>query len=214
MVARNGRIRVLHADDHPLAQAGVKALLAAFDDIELVATAATGEEALLLCERLRPDLVLMDALMPGMGGVEATATLSRELPSIRVILLSSSEESGVVNGALRAGAAGYLLKSASAFDVAQAIRGAADGRTVLAPEAADALVRQLHAPRARALSELTERERQVLRLMSEGLSNAQIAETLQISLSTAKFHAKGVFTKLGVASRTEAIALAYKLGLV
>lgn len=213
MTPPSSAIRVLHADDHPLAQAGIKALLAVFPDMELIGGAASGEEAVALCARLRPDVVLMDALMPGMGGVAATAVLCRELPATRVILLSSSEDGATVSEALRAGAAGYLLKTASAFEVAQAIRAAASGRSVLAPEAADALVRQLHAPHG-ALGELTERERQVLHLMSEGLSNAQIASMLKISLSTAKFHAKGVFTKFGVASRTEAIALAYKYGLV
>jgi DNA-binding NarL/FixJ family response regulator len=209
-----GVIRVLVVDDHPLAHLGLRQILEAFPGLELAGEARSGEEALAACRRRRPDVVIMDLLMPGLGGVEATRRLRSEHPGLRVLVLTSSEEGDLVEQALRAGAAGYLLKTASAFDVAQAVRAAHAGRSVVAPEAtaalAQAMLRQEEATPGGALSV---REREVLRLMARGLSNEQIGDRMSIARGTVKYHVRNVFAKLGVASRREAIALAHQRGL-
>lgn len=204
-------IRVLIVDDHPLAHAGARHFLNALPDMELVGEAAGGHEAIELCERVRPDVVLMDVAMPEMDGIAATRALKARFPAMKILMLTSFSEGDTVQQAMRAGASGFLLKNLTGVELASAIRSAYAGHTTMAPEATEALVQAAREP---AYLELTEREREVLALMADGLSNAQIAERLTVSPATVKFHIGGIFSKLGVASRAEAIALAYKRRLV
>jgi len=206
-------IRVLLVDDHAVVRSGLAAFLLAFDDLELVGEAASGEEAVRLCEQSRPDVVLMDLVMPGMDGATATRAIRERCPQIQVIALTSFKEKELVEGALEAGAIGYLLKNVSAEELADAIRKAHAGKPTLAPEATQVLIQAARQPPAPGF-DLTEREREVLALMVEGLSNPEIAERLVVSPSTVKFHVSNILSKLGVASRTEAVALAVQHHLV
>ncbi len=206
-------IRVLLVDDHAVVRSGLGAFLLAFDDLELVGEAGSGQEAVRLCARVQPDVVLMDLVMPGMDGVAATRAIREQWPQIQVIALTSFREEELVKGVLEAGAIGYLLKNISADELAQAIRAAHAGRPTLAPEAAQALIQATRQP-LRLGYDLTEREREVLGLMVEGLSNPQIAERLVVSHSTVKFHVSNILSKLGATSRTEAVALALQHNLV
>lgn len=206
-------IRVLIVDDHPMAQVGARHFLNAFPDMELVGMAGTGEEAIALCERVAPDVVLMDVMLPEMDGIAATEIIRARFPGVRVLVLSSFTEGDVVQRALQAGASGYLLKNVSSVELAQAVRAAQAGRSTIAPEATEALVQAVREPGALGV-DLTEREREVLALLALGLSNPQIAERLSISGATVKFHVGGILSKLGVGSRAEAIAMAYQKRLV
>jgi len=187
------------------------AFMATFDDLELVGEAASGEEALRLCIELRPDVVLMDLVMPGMDGVSATSAIRKHCPDTQVIALTSFGELERIQAAAKAGAIGYLLKDVSAEQLATAIRDAVAGLYKLAPQAAkvliEATIEQVHP------GDLTKREREVLGLMVKGLKNAKIAEHLVISNSTVKFHISSIICKLGVANRTEAVAIALKYNL-
>ncbi len=206
-------IRVMIVDDHPVVQSGVKFSLLAFDDIELVGKANSGAEALDLCDRVQPDVVLMDMKMPEMDGIAATRAILDRHPQIRVIALTSFQEGDLVQEALRAGAIGYLLKDMAADELADAIRSVYAGRPILAPAAAQALVEAATQPPGLG-HDLTERQREVLALIIEGLSNVEIAERLVISLPTARFHVSAILSKLGAANRTEAAALAVKHRMV
>ncbi len=201
------KIRVMLVDDHAVVRSGLAAFLLAFDDFELVGEAGSGEEAIAICADLRPDVVLMDLVMPGMDGATATRAIRQRCPQIRVIALTSFKEEDLVQGALQAGAIGYLLKNVTADELANAIRSAYVGRPTLAPEAAQALIHAATQPPAPG-SDLTAREREVLALMIEGLNNSEIADRLIVSRSTVKFHVSSILSKLGAASRTEAVALA------
>ena len=199
-------IRVLVADDHAMVRRGLATFLRAFDDLQLVGEAADGNEVASRCEETHPDVILMDLKMPGVDGVEATRAVRARFPSVQVIALTSFREEGLVQSALQAGAISYLLKNVSAEELAAAIRAAHAGRSTLAPEATDDLV-QSTAKVAAPGHDLTPREREVLALMVQGLSNTAIAEHLFVSRSTAKAHVSSILAKLDVTSRTEAVAL-------
>ncbi|HNS50814.1 MAG TPA: response regulator transcription factor [Anaerolineae bacterium] len=210
-------IRVLIADDHALVRTGLKLFLSAFDDLELVGEAGSGEEAVRLCGCEGTDVVLMDLMMPGMGGVAATQVIREKCPHTRVIALTNFQEVETVQQALRAGATGYLLKNVSAGELAAAIRAAHSGRATLAPEATQALIDATLKPAPAADTNtfrLTSREGEVLALMARGLSNAQIAAQLVVSPMTVKFHVSNILSKLDCATRTEAVALALGRGLL
>jgi NarL family two-component system response regulator LiaR len=212
VIERPNPIRVLIVDDHPLARSGLRTFLKAYPDLEMVGEADNGGEALDLIGAVRPDVVLMDLVMQEMDGVETTRRLKAAWPDVAVIALTSVDDGGMVERALRAGATGYLLKTLGADDLVAAIRAAHAGRRVLGPEAAAALARAVGEPRVG--DDLSERERQVLGLVAAGLSNGQIAERLSITRATVKFHVGSILGKLGVATRSEAIALAYQRRLV
>ena len=206
-------IRVMLVDDHAVVRSGLGAFLLVYDDLELVGEAGSGEEAVRQCEQLHPDVVLMDLVMPGMDGAAATRAIRERWSDIQVLALTSFKEKELVEGALRAGAIGYLLKNVSADDLADAIRAAYEGRSTLAPEAALALIQATREPSPLGY-DLTERKREVLELMTEGLSNPDIAGRLVMSRSTVKFHVSNILSKLGAASRTEAVALALQHKLI
>jgi two-component system, NarL family, response regulator LiaR len=202
-------IRVLLVDDHDMVRRGLATFLEIFDDLELVGEARSGAIALQICDEARPDIVLMDLMMPDMDGPTATAEIRSRWPEIQVIALTSFPEPGHLQRVLQAGAISYLLKSVSADDLHNAIVAARAGRSILDPEAAQALMQVARQPQAPG-QDLTARERDVLGLMVQGLSNADIAERLVVSPSTIKSHVSNVLGKLGVTSRTEAVALALR----
>ena len=212
-MTRPERIRVLIVDDHAVVRSGLATFLQAFEDFELVGEAGDGGEALRLCAQAAPHIVLMDLLMPEMDGITATRAIRQRHPETQVIALTSFQDQDRVQAAIDAGALGYLLKNVSADDLARAIRSARAGRPTLAPEATQALMRAARQPPAPG-HDLTPREREVLALMARGLNNAEIAKRLVVNRSTAKFHVSNILTKLGAASRTEAVALALTHHLV
>lgn len=206
-------IRVMLVDDHTMVRKGLSLFLKAFNGLELVGEAENGADAIRLCGEIQPDVILMDMVMPGIDGVTATRTICQQYPQVKLIALSSFKEGDLVRNALEAGAIGYLLKDVSADELAQAIRDAYSGRATLSPNAAQALVMTANQPAVPGL-DLTEREREVLTLMVEGLNNTQIAGQLGVSPSTIKSHVSNILSKLGVASRTEAVTLAFRHNLV
>jgi NarL family two-component system response regulator LiaR len=208
-----GRIRVVAVDDHAVVRNGIRFSLLAFDDLELVGEAESGEGALRLCNEVGPDVVLMDMAMPGMDGVAATRAIREQNPRVQVIALTSYREGERVKRALQEGAIGYLLKDAGIEDLAEAIRSAHAGRSTLAPAVVHALTEAAAEPPSVG-HDLTERQREVLALLVAGLSNAEIAERLTISLPTARFHVSTILSKLGAANRAEAAALGVKHGLI
>ncbi len=207
------RIRVMVVDDHVVVRNGIEYSLMAFEDIELVGAAGNGEEAVRLCSELKPDVILMDMLMPGMNGVEATRIIVERCPQVRVIALTSFQKGELVRAALEAGAISYLLKDVGVEELVGAIRAAYAGQSMLAPAAAKALLQATRrAPKVG--SDLTPRETEVLALIVAGKSNTDIARELGISLSTARFHVSTILSKLRAANRAEAAALAVKYRLV
>jgi two-component system, NarL family, response regulator LiaR len=210
-------IRVLIADDHAVVRQGLRVFLSAQPDIEVVGEAATGTQAIALVNRLSPDVVVMDLLMPGMDGFAATRHIRDTYPQIRVIILTSYSAEGQVLRALRAGARSYLLKDAEAGEIATAIRKTMNNQAVIAPAvgptAAERLARR-PSEQVAGLAQLTDRELEVLRLIADGLSNAIIAERLYIGEGTVKTHVSSILSKLQVADRTKAAALAWQQGII
>ena len=211
----DGPIRVMVVDDHAVVRGGLAAFLLAYDDLALVGEASNGAEAVRLSGTYRPDVILMDLVMPEMDGATATRLIRELHPEIRVVALTSFKEDDLVQNVLKAGAIGYLLKNVAADELAAAIRAANAGRPTLAPEAAEVLIHNATQPRVQPLGhDLTEREQDVLTLMVKGLSNPQIAEQLVVSLSTVKFHVSSILSKLQAATRSEAVRLALQHKLV
>jgi DNA-binding NarL/FixJ family response regulator len=204
--------RILIADDHGVVRRGLRMFLALDPELEVVGEATDGAEALRLARELKPDVVLMDLLMPVMDGIAATSAIRRELPDTEVIALTSVLEDASVVGAVRAGAIGYLLKDTQAEELRRAIKAAVEGQVQLSPQAAARLLREVRAPESPET--LTERETEVLRLLAEGLANKQIARTLVIGEKTVKTHVSNILAKLGVQSRTQAALYAVQIGLV
>jgi NarL family two-component system response regulator LiaR len=212
--ARSPAIRVVIVDDHELVRGGLETILGLFDDIILVGQADSGAAAVSLCAEAHPDVVLMDLVMPGgMDGAEATKEVIHTCPHVKVLALTSFSDPELIQRVLRAGALGCLLKNVSGKELAEAIRKAHSGTSTLAPEAADALVRAISSP-AEERTGLTRRERDVLLLIVEGLTNVEIADRLVVSLSTVKTHVSSIIAKLGAASRTEAAAIAVREHLI
>jgi len=205
-------IRVLIADDHSVVREGLRMFLGRDPELAVIGEATDGEEAVRLARQLRPDVVLMDLLMPLMDGIAATSAIRSELPETEVIALTSVLESTAVVGAVKAGAIGYLLKDTQAHELRRAIKAAAAGQVQLSPQASAYLVREVRAPETTGA--LTEREAEVLRLLAQGQSNKEIAQTLQIVEDTVKTHVKHILSKLGVQSRTQAALYAMRLGMV
>ncbi len=206
-------IRVLVVDDHAMLRSGLRQFIEAYDDLALAGEARNGAEAVEKCNLEAPDVVLMDLAMPVMDGLDATRRILQKRPEIKIIILSSFHDQERVEQTLKAGAIGYLLKDVSAENLAQAIRSAYSGRSTLAPEATEALI-QATRRKDNPGSDLSERERQVLALLADGQSNAQIAKELSISLTTVKYHVGSILSKLGVESRSQAIALAWQQNLI
>jgi len=206
-------IRVMLVDDHTMVRRGLGTFLKAFDDLQLAGEAESGAAAIQLCAEVMPDVVLMDMVMPDMDGAAATRAIRQQFPQVQVIALTSFKEGDLVKNALEAGAIGYLLKDVSADELVKAIRAAHAGRATLSPEAAQALVETANQPPTPG-HDLTERELEVLALMVEGLNNTQIAGRLMVSSSTVKSHVSNILSKLGVASRTEAVTLALRSRLI
>ncbi len=205
-------IRVLIADDHSVVREGLHMFLGRDPELAVIGEATDGEEAVRLARQLRPDVVLMDLLMPVMDGIAATSAIRSELPETEVIALTSVLESAAVVGAVKAGAIGYLLKDTQAHELRRAIKAAAAGQVQLSPQASAYLVREVRAPETTGA--LTERESEVLRLLAQGQSNKEIAQSLQIVEDTVKTHVKHILSKLGVQSRTQAALCAMRLGML
>ncbi len=211
-MAHTNCIRVMLVDDHAVVRSGLGAFLSVMPDLELIGEAENGDEAVVRCGLLKPDVVLMDLMRPGTDGVTATRLIHEKYPNVHVIALTSFQEDRLIRRALDAGATGYLMKNVSARELAAAIRSAHQGKMTLSPEAAEALV---HArAQAKETDPLTERELEVLSLMVEGLNNAQIAERLVVSLSTVKYHIGNILMKLRVDNRVAAVTVAMQNKLV
>lgn len=205
-------IRILIVDDHAVVRQGLKMFLKADREFEIVGEAANGEEAVRGARELKPDVVLMDLLMPVMDGIAATQAIRRELPDVEVLALTSVLEHASITNAIRAGAIGYLLKDTQAADLRRAIQAAAEHQVQLSPAVAAQLVRDVRVPAAPEV--LTERENDVLRLIAQGKSNKDIARDLYIGEETVKSHVSNIFSKLHVTSRTQAALYARRIGLV
>ena len=207
------RIKVMIVDDHPVVRSGMGTMLLAFDDLELIGEASSGNAALAKCEQRLPDVILMDMMMPGMDGLESTRAILERFPSVKIIMLTSFTKEDMVQDALDAGAFGYILKSVSIDHLAEAIHSAVAGQLTLSPEATLSLVKSKTGP-LELNPDLTAREKQVLALIVEGLSNEEIADQLVISPATARHHVSACIQKLGASNRTDAAVKAVKYKLV
>jgi NarL family two-component system response regulator LiaR len=208
-------IRILIADDHAVVREGLRALIEAKPDMELVGEAEDGVEAVLMARSLKPDVILLDLLMPRMDGIEAIGEIKQENPHARILILTSFAADDKVFPAIKAGAAGYLLKDSSSQALIQAIREVHQGKSSLHPTIARKLIREFSQPSTAAPAEnlLTEREVAVLKLVAGGLSNQEIAETLVISERTVSSHVSNILEKLHLANRTQAAVYALREGL-
>lgn len=211
-------IRVLIVDDHPLVRQGIRAFLEAQGDIEVIAEASSGKEAIQCAQDLVPDVVLMDLMMPKMDGVEATRRVKEVSPRSQVMMLTSYHDDEHIFPSLRAGALSYILKDASLEQLTQAIRNTAKGEVTLHPKVAARVIQELHGPKdlssPNPFTELTEREMIVLKNLAEGLSNADIAQNLSISEYTVKGHVSNILSKLHLHDRTQAAVLAWRQGVI
>jgi len=213
----SGSITVLLVDDHAIVRSGVRAYLDSQPDLQVIGEAGSGAEAVRLAEELVPDVVLMDLIMPEMDGVEATWRVRRVSPRSQVVVLTSFHEDEQLFPAIRAGALSYLLKDIAPEDLADAIRSAARGEAVLHPRVAARLIREMRGERSstqNVYAELSEREMEVLRLIAEGLSNAEIAARLVLSEKTIKGHVSNILSKLHLTDRTQAAVLAWREGII
>lgn len=213
MSATQPPIRVMLVDDHHMVRRGLATFLAVFDDLELVGEARSGHDALRLCAQAHPDVVLMDLMLPDIDGATTTAEIRQQHPQTQIIALTSFPEPALLLRVLEAGAISYLLKNVSADALHDAIVAARDGRSTLAPEAAQALIQATTQPKPPG-GDLTAREREVLALMVTGINNTEIADRLSVSPSTIKAHVSNILAKLGTSSRTEAATLAVRHRLV
>ena len=202
-------IRVFIIDDHEIVRSGLATLLDVASDLELVGEAGSGEEALVLCAKAQPDVILLDMVMPSMDGPTTAAALRESCPQAKILALTSFPEDKLIQRALEAGVLGYLLKNVGAAELTAAIRAAKDGKPTLSPEATMMLMQNRNRPPAIG-HDLSPRETEVLKLMTQGLSNRLIAENLVISPSTADFHVSNILGKLSAATRTEAVAIAFQ----
>ncbi len=200
-------IKILLVDDHAVVRSGLSKFLMVNKEFKLVGEASDGAEAVQMVSLHMPDIVLMDLMMPGTDGITATREIHQKFPGVKVIALTSFTEQNMVQGALQAGAIGYLQKNVTAKELGYAIRSAYEGKMTLSPEATQVLANSIAQPQI-AGEQLTERERDVLKCMADGLNNNEIAEKLVVSLGTVKFHVSNIFRKLGVDSRVEAVKLA------
>ncbi|MCB0050484.1 MAG: response regulator transcription factor [Caldilinea sp.] len=210
-------LRVLIVDDHQLFRDGVKALLLAAPDIEVAGEAATGREAISLAGRLQPDIVLMDLQMPDMDGIQATRQILATYPQINILMVTMFEDDQSVFAAMRAGARGYVLKGARHDEMLRAIRAVGSGEAIFSPSIASRMMDFFASSRATTTEtifpDLTEREREVLSLMTRGQSNTEIADALTISVKTVRNHVSNIFSKLQVADRAQAVLRARDAGL-
>ncbi len=206
-------IRVMTVDDHEIMRSGIQFVLLAFDDLELVAEAHNGEEAVTLCNSTSPDVVLMDMKMPKMDGVATTRAIKQQHPHVQIVVLTSFHDADLVQQAMSAGAIGYLLKDASKEEIAGAIRAAKYGQVTLSSDVAQDLVRGA-IPEPQFENDLTEREQEILVLLAKGLNNNKIAQQLRRSPHTIRHHVSQILAKLGAANRAEAVALAAQHGLI
>ena len=213
-MGEKAKIRVLSVDDHEIMRGGIRYLLLAVEDVELVGEAQSGEEALNLCETLHPDVILMDMRMPGMDGIQTTQLIRQRYPEIQILVLTSFEEEEMIQQAMQAGAIGYLQKGISVDELADAIRSAYAGKPTLSPEAFHVLVQSSVSQPQKPDFDLTERELQVVEMLVHGLSNTEISNRLVITGATVKYHISNILRKLGAANRTEAAALAVQHDLV
>jgi len=206
-------IRVMVVDDHPVVREGLVALLEDDPEFRVVGSIGTAESALAMAAQAHPDVVLLDLELPGMNGVDATSRLATSVPNARVVVFTAYDTDERVFGAIKAGAKGYLLKGASAAEIAQAIRTVHAGGSALAPRVAAKVLAAVGGPRRSGVL-LSPREREVLRLLAQGLANKQIARSLTITERTVKFHVTSILNKLGADNRAQAVALAARRGLL
>ncbi|MCK2158886.1 MULTISPECIES: response regulator transcription factor [Exiguobacterium] len=207
-------IRVLLVDDHEMVRAGVSAFLSTQADIEVVAEASDGQAGAELALKHRPDVVLMDLVMEPVDGVEGTRLIRKEWPDAKILVVTSFLDDEKVYPVIEAGAMSYVLKTASAFEIAEAIRKTASGQSVMAAQVTGKMMERLRKPTSHLHDDLTEREQEVLQLMARGMANQEIADELFISLKTVKTHVSNILSKLDVVDRTQAVVYAFKHNIV
>ncbi len=215
------KTRILVADDHPLVREALVRVFSSQRDMEVVGEAADGEEAVEFANRLKPDVLVMDIMMPKIDGLEASRRIKQLVPNVAILILTAYDDDSYVLGLLEAGAAGYLMKSARGQDLVEAVRSIRSGESVLHPKIIEKLLRRavtgpakVEQQKLKLIEPLTPREKEMLRLVAAGMSNKEIADKLCLSLRTVKAHLSNIFNKMNVASRSEALITALKLGII